>query len=176
MNPDQAGIPDLDPGPFILCEPGTRPGKPRPLETSQGLGDRLRTAAFAEWQAIAAFRWAAARFTDVPPELRDDWVRQIADEARHFKLIKQRMEELGVGLDHRPVSDALWQSLRECTSGKEFCLRIASAEEWGRRAAVNICGFLREKDPVTAGIFREIAEDEIAHVSLAKTYFGWTPD
>jgi len=176
MTSRQPNLPQLDLGPFMLCEPGTRPPKPRPLDTPQGLGDRLRTAAFAEWQAIAAFGWAAERFTDAPEGLRRDWQRQVADEARHYNLIKRRMEELGVGLTGRPVSDALWASLKECNTGEEFCLRIASAEERGRRAAVKICAFLAEKDPQTAAIFKEIADDEVAHVSLAATYFGWTPD
>lgn len=176
MNTDHTNPPELDPGPFVLCEPGTRPPKPRPLNIPEGLGDRMRTAAFAEWQAVAAFSWAAERFTDVPDELRQDWKRQVGDEARHYNLIRRRMEELGVGLADRPVSDALWTSLKECKTGKDFCLHIASAEERGRQAAVGICGYLAEKDPQTVAIFQEIAEDEVLHVSLAATYFGWTPD
>lgn len=176
MNSRPPDHPQLDPGPFTLCEPGARPPKPRRLVSPEGLGDRLRTAAFAEWQAIAAFGWAAKRFTEVPEELRHDWMGQVADEARHYNLIRRRMEELGVELSGRPVSGALWASLMECQTGREFCLRIVSAEERGRQAAVNICEFLAEKDPQTAAIFKEIAADEVAHVSLAATYFGWTPD
>ena len=48
--------------PFITCPAGERPAKPRSLNTREGLGDRMRTAAFAEFQAIAAFRWAAEHF------------------------------------------------------------------------------------------------------------------
>jgi uncharacterized ferritin-like protein (DUF455 family) len=168
-------LPDLDPGPFVLCPESTRPPKARRLETPQGLGDRLRTAAFAEWQAVAGFRWAADHFNDVPEPLRADWKGQVADEVRHYNLIRGRMAELGVGLDDRPVSDALWQSLRECETGRQFCLRVTSAEERGRQAALKISTFLADSDPVTAAIFKEIAADEVVHVSLARTYFDWSP-
>lgn len=168
-------FPQLDPGPFVLCERGERPPKPRPLGTPEGLGDRLRTAAFAEWQAITAFKWAAENFQDVPAELRDDWARQVKDEARHYNLIRVRMEELNFAMDARCVSTALWDSLKECESGKQFCLHIVSAEERGRQAAEKIVSFLQVKDPATAAVFQEIAQDEVAHVSLAQVYFGWSP-
>jgi uncharacterized ferritin-like protein (DUF455 family) len=165
----------MDFSPFVICAPGVRPPKPRGMDVPEGLGDRMRTAAFAEFQAVAAFRWAAERFRDAPPALREAWSSQVGEEARHFGMIRRRMEELGFGLADRPVSTALWNSLQECLTAEEFCIRIASAEERGRLAGERVYSHLAEKDPVTAAIFREIADDEVAHVALAKTFFGWTP-
>lgn len=176
MTDDHTLAPDLDHGPFLLCGDDRRPPRPRSLDTPEGLGDRLRTAAFAEWQAIAAFRWAAERYTDAPEALRRDWRRQVADEARHYRLITDRMAELGVDPAGRPVSDGLWKSLGRCATGKEFCLRIVTAEERGRQAALRLIDHLGNTDPATAEVFRQIAADEVAHVSLAGTYYGWTPE
>lgn len=161
--------------PFIICRPGERPVKPRPVDTAEGLGDRMRTAAFAEKQAIFAFRWASEKFQDVPQALRDDWARLVPEEEKHYKLIVDRMAELGFSLDERPVSMRLWESLEVCETGQEFCQRIAGAEERGRQAGVLLVRYLAEKDPATAAVFEEIVTDEIAHVKLADTYFGWTP-
>jgi len=161
--------------PFIICGPGQRPAKPRPVDTRAGLADRMRTAAFAEKQAIFAFGWAAEKFQDVPQALRDDWVRLIPEEIKHYQLIVDRMEELGFSLDERPVSMRLWESLESCTTGQEFCQRIAGAEERGRQAGLLLVEYLADKDPVTAAVFEEIVTDEVAHVKLADTYFGWTP-
>jgi uncharacterized ferritin-like protein (DUF455 family) len=166
----------MDFHPFITCPAGGRPAKPRSLSTREGLGDRMRTAAFAEFQAIAAFRWAAGHFQDVPQALRNEWAAQVGDEERHYRMICDRMEDLGLDLAERPVSTALWESLQECASGREFCLKIAAAEERGRRAAVQLVTQLGTSDPETAAVFREIATDEIRHVALAETYFGWIPD
>ena len=161
--------------PFILCLPGQRQPKPRPIETPGGLADRMRTAAFAEKQAIHAFAWAAKKYDDVPQALRDDWARLVPEEEKHFRLIIDRMADLGFSLSERPVSTRLWDSLEECRTGQEFCQRIAGAEERGRQAGLLLVKYLADKDPATAAVFEEIVIDEVAHVKLAETYFGWTP-
>ena len=166
----------MDFAPFILCAPGRRPPAPRKLGTAEGLGDRMRTAAFAEKQAVAAFIWAAEKFTDAPAQLRQDWLNQVPEEEKHYGMIVARMAELGFGLTDREVSRGLWDSLATSQTAAEFCVKIARAEERGRQAGVQLVAYLKSKDPVTAAIFQEIAEDEVAHVALAHTYFGWTPD
>jgi len=166
----------MDFTPFQLCPTGTRPPAPRKQGTPEGLGDRMRTAAFAEFQAIAAFTWAADKFTDAPDGLRQQWLRLIPEEQKHYDLIVARMTELGFGLADRPVSRGLWDSLAECTTAKEFCLRIVSAEERGRQAGLRLIQFLNGHDPATVAVFQEIVDDEVAHVALADTYFGWKPD
>jgi uncharacterized ferritin-like protein (DUF455 family) len=136
----------------------------------------MRTAAFAEKQAVAAFAWAAANLADAPAGLRRGWLAQVPQEQHHYDLIVTRMAELGIALDKRPVSLGLWDSLATCTAAREFCLRIASAEERGRRAGLRLVAMLGETDPLTCTIFQRIAADEVAHVALAATYYGWTPD
>jgi uncharacterized ferritin-like protein (DUF455 family) len=166
----------MNPAPFIICPPGSRPPAARKPGTPAGLGDRMRTAAFAEKQAVAAFIWAAANLPDAAAALRRDWLAQVPQEQLHHDLIVARMAELGFALDERPVSLGLWESLVVCTSAREFCLRIAAAEERGRRAGLRLVAVLAVTDPLTCAIFQRIAEDELAHVALAATYYGWTPD
>ncbi len=136
----------------------------------------MRTAAFAELQAISAFRWAAEAFPDAPEGLRQAWRDQVPEEERHYAMIVERMNELGFDLTSRPVSRGLWDKLSACRTGKDFCLQIADAEERGRRAGLKLVQFLGKKDPATGAIFQRIADDEVAHVELANTYYGWTPD
>lgn len=159
----------------MICDPGSRPLKPRSLAVPEGLGDRMRSAAFAELQAIAAFKWAAETFLDVPQELRDAWMAQVPEEAKHYDLIVKRMGDLGFGLQDRCVSTRLWESLQACSSGEEFCIKIAGAEERGRLAGVALCQHLEGTDPQTVAVFQEIVDDEVAHVALAYTFFGWSP-
>lgn len=161
--------------PFILCDAGEEPPKPRPFRDPEGLGNRLRTAAFAEFQAQRAFGWAAKRFDDVPIELRKRWTELVDDERRHYDLIVGRMAELNVAIEARPVSIALWRSLEACETGRDFGMYIASAEEWGRKAGVALVKALEKKDPATAEVFRVIVEDEVEHIALADIYFGWKP-
>ena len=161
--------------PFVICEPSEQPAPPRSVKSILGLGDRMRTAAFAEFQAVRAFSWAADHFQDAADGLRHDWREQIADEKHHFEMIVQRMAELNIAPDERPVSLRLWTSLSACVTARDFCIYICSAEERGRQAAILLSSHLQDRDPQTARIFTEIAEDEVAHVALADTYFQWKP-
>ncbi len=161
--------------PFILTKPGRTPPSPRSLSLPEGLGDRMRTAAFAEFQAVRAFRWASKRFVDTSESLREEWANLVSVEVRHFEMIAKRMLELGFSLSDRPVSLRLWNSLNCCKTGKEFCVRICSAEEWGRQSAIKLIEFLTKRDEKTANVFKLIAKEEIEHVAVADRYFGWKP-
>jgi uncharacterized ferritin-like protein (DUF455 family) len=157
--------------PFELTAPGVRSDAPRSIQSLEGVGDRLRAAAFAEVQAREAFDWAAAFFEDAPLELRDAWRRLARAEQRHLDWLLNRMQELGVSITERRVSDFLWHSLTSCKTARDFSVFMATAEERGRRAGERFHTQLLEKDPVTARIFGKIAEEEIAHIELALRFF-----
>ncbi|GEM_PF-1635986 len=142
------------------------------MGTREGIGDRLRAAAFAELQAIHGFRWAADRFTqEVSAELRLDWLRLAQEEEKHMNWLLARLEGLGIPLRERPVSDFLWRSFLTCTSARAFCHYIAGAEERGRDAGLRFAKRMQQFDPISAEIFGQIAEEEKSHIELAYRYF-----
>lgn len=165
----------LDPHPFRPCALDERPPRPRGIATPEGVGDRMRTAAFAELQAVHAFGWAAGRYDDAPPGLADAWRAQVADERRHLRMILDRMAEVGVDPAERTVSLGLWRKLSACGDARSFCILIAQAEERGRRGGLALVEAVADRDPATADVFRTIAQEEEAHVALATEYYGWTP-
>jgi len=156
----------MDWEPFHVCEPDEFAPAPRGAGTPEGLGDRLRVAAFAELQAREAFRWAADTLLDASDELRTAWRRIADDEHRHLEMLLGRMAELGVRPEARPVSDRLWRSLRACRSTREFVAYMKTAEERGRAAEESFRRQFAERDPVTAAIFGKIADDEAEHIAL----------
>ena len=147
---------------------------PRPLMAAdkQGIGDRLRTAAFAEMQAEAAFLWAAENvsWSDASDELREAWRALAVQERKHMGWLMARMTELEIEVADRPVSDALWHSLTTCSTARDFCRYMADAEERGRRAGERFCEKLKPIDPLTAEIFGTIAFEERSHIALALKY------
>lgn len=161
--------------PFVVCGADEKPPKPRHFRSVEGLGDRLRAAAFAEFQARRAFARAPEVFSDAPTSLAQRWSEIALDEQRHYDLIMGRMQTLGLSPEERPVSLALWYSLEKCRTAREFSIYIAGAEERGRLAGVAIVEALSKSDPETAAVFREIVHDEVEHVALADIYFGWRP-
>ncbi len=157
--------------PFIV-ETGIKHG-PRPLthQSPEGIADRLRAAAFAEVQAEAAFLWAADHIPDAPEELRNHWRDLAVEERKHRNWLLTRLEELGFTIQERTVSDSLWHKLISCKTAAEFCFLIADAEERGRVAGARFSEKMRSYDPISADIFGKIAEEEVAHIALAKKYF-----
>ncbi|MBN2715406.1 MAG: ferritin-like domain-containing protein [Deltaproteobacteria bacterium] len=161
--------------PFVLAAPDQKVPFPKPMSHTEGLGDRLRIAAFAELQAVRAFGWAAEHFRDVSMEVINGWERQIPEEKLHFRLIMERMNNLGIQPHQKPVSAQLSETLYQCQTGKAFAIEIATAEHRGRLAALKMAAYLENRDPVTARVFLRIARDEVAHVQLVIDHFGWTP-
>lgn len=154
--------------PFDVCDPDAFPPAPRGMRTPEGLGDRLRVAAFAELQAREAFLWAADTLLDATPAQRASWRRIAADENRHLELLLGRMRELGVEPAARPVSDRLWRSLRACKTTAAFVPYMRTAEERGRAAEESFSRSLAQTDPVTAALFGRIADDEAEHIASSR--------
>ena len=160
--------------PFQVAPQGTRPDPIRSIDSPEGIGDRMRTAAFAEIQAREAFEWAARTFEETPTDLRRAWQALAAAEHRHLNWLLRRMDELQIDVGARKVSDQLWQSFQSCKTAKDFAIYMASAEERGRKAGERFHEALQQKDPISAEIFRKIAEEEIAHIALALKHFPET--
>jgi len=158
----------MDWKPFLVCADDERPPQPRGLRTPEGLGDRLRTAAFAERQARDAFRWARERFPEAGKDLLESWGRFAAEEEKHMGWLLARMAELGVDAAARPVSGHLWRSLTACKSAAEFGAVMAEAEERGRTAEKSFEQSLASFDPETSRIFGRIAAEEEEHIAAQR--------
>jgi uncharacterized ferritin-like protein (DUF455 family) len=161
--------------PFRLVHSGCYAEAPRSIHSPEGIADRVRAAAFAEIQAREAFLWAANTFVTTSESLRLAWRNLAAAEDRHLQWLMQRLGELGFKPDDRAVSDQLWQSLISRPSAEEFSLFMATAEDRGRRAGERFYEQLKERDPKSATIFRNIAEEEVEHILLAEKYFQFKP-
>jgi uncharacterized ferritin-like protein (DUF455 family) len=148
------------------------PLKTRPMNTFEGLIDRIRIAAFAERQAYYAFLEAARVFADeVPTELVQNWKRIAEEEAKHERWLLNRLVELNQDVSEYPVSLGLYHSFSKCETARDFAYYISDSEERGRVAGIKFAEYLKVQDPVTAKIFSDIADEEIAHVALAKDFF-----
>ena len=167
----------IDWKPFQVAPPGEKADPIRSLQTPEGIEDRLRSAAFAELQAQKAFLWAAEFYTLISPKLKRAWVHLAQAEERHLHWLLSRMEALQLSISQRKVSQQLWLSLISCPTAEQFAHYMASAEERGRKANLHFFQTLQQRDPLTADIFKKIAQEEIAHIELAYRFFpkSYTP-
>lgn len=162
---------EKDWGTFQLAPQGKHAPGPRSIHTPEGIGDRLRAAAFAEIQARDAFLWAAESLDDAPDSLKTAWKGLALAEEKHLNWLLKRLKDLGFEANERPVSDRLWHSLTSCKTAKEFALYMASAEERGQQAGERFYREMKEIDAISAEIFRKVAEEEVEHIQLARRYF-----
>ncbi|MCO4770008.1 MAG: DUF455 family protein [Deltaproteobacteria bacterium] len=164
-----ADTPDWSP--FDVVADGAKPPGPRALSRPEGVGDRMRIAAFAEIQAREAFRWGADTFEDAPDALKEAW-RTLADEEhKHLGWLLDRMAVLGFAPEGRPVSAHLWRGLTACTTAHEFTWYMAKAEDRGRIAGERFGAALAETDEESAKLFALIAKEEADHIALAMRYY-----
>ncbi len=147
------------------------PPKTRDIETVEGIGDRLRSAAFAEIQARDAFLWAAHTFSDAPFQLKNAWQGLARAENKHLNQLLSRMEDLGQKIEERAVSDRLWKSLTTAKDAESFALYMAAAEERGRQAGERFQKLMAEIDPISSELFGKIAKEEVEHIELAAQFF-----
>jgi rubrerythrin len=158
----------IDWSPFVICQDGEKAPALRSISTKEGLGDRLRFVAFAEKQAVMAFRLAAEIYTEVPDLFRDLWLSLAKEEEKHLNILLNRMKDTGVDPSERAQSLALWNSFDHCKTAGEFSRFMASAEDWGKSSGEKFHQTLLNIDPETAEIFRLIAEEEALHIELAR--------
>ena len=146
--------------------------KPRPLDSLDGIADRIRIAAFAERQAHYAFLEAARLFAnEVPEDLLFAWKRIAMEEAKHETWLLQRLVEMNQDIADLPVGLGLYNSFGKCQSAREFTFYISDSEEKGRLAGLKFVEALKTRDPKTAKIFLDIAVEELDHIALAKKFF-----
>lgn len=161
----------MDWSPFVLAK-GKYAPEGRNLKSPEGVGDRLRSAAFAELQAVRGFRWAAEQgFSDASAELRATWLMLALEEEKHLGWLLARMADLNQTPGGRPVSDVLWRSYLQCVTAEQFVRFMGSAEERGQIAGERFYELLKPIDLVSAEIFKKIAEEEAEHVRLARAVF-----
>lgn len=180
-------------GDFIpLPERPARPKKPelkppsdmkrRRLGTQAGRAALLHAIAHIEFNAIDLAADMVARFSPHPfiednkrASFITDWARVCHDEARHFSLIRARLNQLGMQYGDLPAHDGLWQAA-EATSGN-ITARLVIAPMVLEARGLDVTPAMIAKlkavgDFDSAAILQVIYDDEIGHVGAGSRWFS----
>ena len=168
-----------------ISEPG-RPERPHLIEprklAQRGLGsDEGRAAlvhaiAHIEFNAVNLAWDAVYRFRGMPDAFYADWVGVADDEARHFRLLSDRLAELGHCYGDFDAHNGLWE-MAMVTSGS--CLqRMALVPRVLEARGLDVTpGMIRRLrgvgDDATADILEIILSEEVAHVAAGSHWFAW---
>jgi uncharacterized ferritin-like protein (DUF455 family) len=168
-----------------------RPGRPeRPLllaprnmpkRSIAGLRGRIalvHSLAHIELNAVDLTWDLVGRFAHVsmPGSFIDDWVQVGLEEATHFRMVSDRLRELGSTYGDLPAHDGLWQAAQD--TGHSLIARIAIIplvlEARGLDVTPGMIERMRDVgDEATAHVLEVIYCDERKHVAFGAKWFRY---
>lgn len=171
--------------PALPLRPG-RPAKPelipprhmekRSLHTLKGRIALLHALAHIELNAVDLALDIVARFTTerVPHSFFDGWMQVAFEEAKHFRLVRDRLRELGADYGDLPAHDGLWQAAHDTRNDLTARLAVVPLilEARGLDVTPTLQAKMRETgDDASADILDVIYNDEKGHVAVGAKWF-----
>lgn len=170
-----------------LARDGRIPGRParpelvaprdvpfRGLGTLQGRVAMIHAVAHIEFNAVNLALDAALRFDGLPADYYADWISVAKDEARHFRMLADRLCELGFAYGDFPAHNGLWEAAEK--TAHDPLVRMALVprvlEARGLDVTPGMIHRLREVgDPATAEILGVILQEEVRHVAIGTRWY-----
>jgi uncharacterized ferritin-like protein (DUF455 family) len=166
-----------------------RPGRPqkpdlipprqmpkRALTTDKGRIALLHAIAHIELNAVDLALDIVARFATepVPNSFFDGWMKVAFEEAKHFRMVRDRLRELGADYGDLPAHDGLWQAAHDTRNDLTARLAVVPLilEARGLDVTPALQAKMREAgDPDSAAVLDVIYEDEKGHVAVGAKWF-----
>jgi len=155
----------------------------RRLGSPHGRGALLHAVAHIELNAIDLAADMIARFTlhtDLSDSVRSDfisdWSSVCSDEARHFLMLADRLDSLGLSYGDHPAHNGLWEAAQ--TTRDNFPARVAIAplvlEARGLDVTPGMIKRLKNVgDTESSAILEIIYSEEIGHVAIGAKWFKY---
>jgi uncharacterized ferritin-like protein (DUF455 family) len=146
----------------------------RRLGSPRGRAALVHAVAHIEFNAINLALDAVYRFRDMPADYYGDWISVALDESRHFRLLEDRLEALGVAYGDLPAHNGLWE-MAEKTA--DSCLvRMALVPRVLEARGLDVTpGMIRRLeaagDPETVAALEVILDEEVRHVAIGTRWF-----
>ena len=168
-----------------LALPG-RPQKPdlvppltvpkRRMDTVDGRLSLLHSLAHIEFNAMNLALDAIWRFSDMPAQYYEDWLKVTKEEAYHFSLIEAHLQSVGVAYGDFPAHNSLWEMVERTSDAviARMALVPRTMEARGLDAVPAIRDrFKQIKDAKVVEILEVILRDEVGHVLIGNQWFNF---
>jgi uncharacterized ferritin-like protein (DUF455 family) len=161
----------------LLVEPRQLPR--RGMHTPSGLVAFLHAVAHIEFTAIALALDAAYRFDGLPDAFYRDWLGVAVDEARHFRAVRVRLNEIGSDYGDLPAHRGLWELAEQTAS--HLLARMALVPRFMEARGLDVTPAMIEKlkglgDQKSIEILEMILREEIGHVALGSYWFRYAAE
>ncbi|KKK27374.1 hypothetical protein ARAM_002287 [Aspergillus rambellii] len=128
---------------------------------------------FAEFQTLPTSRDCPRQ---LPRTYFHDWLKVANDEAKHFSLLRTRLEEMGSYFGALPVHHGLWESATTTAHDLRARISIIALVHEARGLDVNpmtIAKFRNARDMESVEVLEVIHNDEITHVTTGHRWLTW---
>jgi uncharacterized ferritin-like protein (DUF455 family) len=165
---DDAGRPEAP----SLVDP--RQLEKRSVATEAGRIKLLHAFAHIEFNAINIALDAAYRFRQMPLQYVDDWLRVASEEALHFQLLEQALDERGSYYGAYPAHRGLWDMV--CKTRHDALHRMALVPRVMEARGLDVTPLMIKKfgqadDAAAVAILERIYRDEIDHVRIGNRWY-----
>jgi len=168
--PDRPGRPEKP----ELIPPRQMPK--RALTTDKGRIALLHAIAHIELNAVDLALDIVARFATepVPNSFFDGWMKVAFEEAKHFRMVRDRLRQLGADYGDLPAHDGLWQAAHDTRN--DLTARLAVVPLILEARGLDVTPALQAKmrdagDIESAAVLDVIYEDEKGHVAVGAKWF-----
>ena len=180
--------PDDDIPDPLICEAG-RPDTPDwvpPREVpSRGVGSEhgriilAHAIAHIEFNAINLALDAVYRFRNLPLEYYSDWLKVAAEEAYHFSLLNDYLQQRGHAYGDFPAHNSLWEMAQR--TAHDVMVRMALVPRVMEARGLDVTPILikklqHAKDNDLVAHLEIIHRDEIGHVAIGSQWFRYICD
>jgi len=148
----------------------------RRLGSAEGRASLLHALAHIEFNAINLAWDAVYRFRGMPKAFYSDWARVAYEEAYHFRLLCERLADLGHRYGDFDAHDGLWEMA--CKTAHDPLVRMALVPRVLEARGLDVTPGMIERleqagDESVVGVLKIILSDEIGHVEIGTRWFRY---
>lgn len=148
----------------------------RGLGSAEGRAALIHAVAHIEFNAINLALDALLRFDGLPTEYYRDWLAVAQDEARHFRMLTDRLGQLGFAYGDFPAHNGLWEAAEK--TAHDPLIRMACVPRVLEARGLDVTPGMIERlqqagDAATVAVLEIILEEEVGHVAIGTRWFRW---
>lgn len=150
--------------------------KRRSFASLKGRLTLMHSFAHIEFNAVNLALDAAYRFQQMPQQFTLDWLKVAQEEALHFSLINQYLQQHDASYGDYPAHNGLWDMVKK--TDHDVLIRMALVPRVMEARGLDVTPkmierFLQIKDQSAVDILSVIYQDEIGHVEIGNKWYDY---
>ncbi len=150
--------------------------KRRSVQSVQGKAALIHAILHIEFNAINIALDAIYRFRNMPLDYYHDWLKVATEEAYHYHLLEQYLQELGYQYGDFPAHGGLWEMVEK--TGYDVLVRMALVPRLLEARGLDVTPEIAKRlkaagDEKAYEILQIIFQDELSHVAVGNRWYHY---